>query len=228
MAEGDNWRQTNQGLIFPDPRPTRSDRLREEMREEVREEVAWEMARDQYRANLVEQISSGNVNAGGLGLNEYNWDRQLGEGGLAPGAGPEVLRILAQRLTALQSSFYGGQFGFGYDSSQQEQGDALQKMSSLIWVFPEYNPLIKQMVQIRGLYVFGQGYEIRGESKKVKMQKIQQIRQEKQMLQMQGMQMQQDTEQGQMQGQDDASQALANNAMMQRYGGTGRAPRIPP
>ena len=130
----------------------------------------------------MESIQPAQRNAGALGVANYENEQSWGGGGWRSGAEDETLRLLAERLGSLHSNLYGGEYGVGYGTfNSQTVSDTIRQISSLIWVFPEYNPLIKQMVELRGLYVFGQGFEIRGESKKKKRQAIQKLRQEREM-----------------------------------------------
>ena len=98
------------------------------------------------------------------------------------GLGPqeEVLRLLSERLTHISGRLYGGVYGFGYGGvTESELGDILRQMSAIMWIFPEYNPMIKQLVSIRPNYVFGQGFDVAGESKRRKREKMKLIHQKR-------------------------------------------------
>ena len=185
MAE-ENWLPSSSGaLIVPPSAPreihsTYFVRERERIMEEVRQEF------DGAIGNLQEQIGpQGNAQA--LGLSGFG-DEVFGDGGFWGRGGPqeEVLRLLAERLTQISGRLYGGMFGFGYGGqTESELGDIIRQLAALMWVFPEYNPMIKQMVDIRPLYVFGQGFDVVGESKRKKRQQMRKIHERRLELQMQ-------------------------------------------
>ena len=227
----DHWDQRRNGLIVPPQPPPRPESWTPDtLMEEIRSEF------DGAISELRESIDSSRQSAAGLGLTSYYWEKETGEMGFNAGAVEEVLRLLAERLTVLHGTMYGGQYGFGYGSGGQEVGDTIRQLSQLIWIFPEYNPLIKQMVEIRGLYVFGQGVEIRGESKRKKRAAIEKLKKKREELQAQ------QELQAAMQptaldgpspsanGRDNGNtpgESMMRNSEYQRYGGTGRAPSIP-
>lgn len=204
-----------------------------ELLEEMKEEI-----RNTFDGAVSEFREAAYGNAGGLGLNSYNLDLALGEGGLAPGSIDEVLRLISERVTALSNNLYGGQFGYGYATNNQEVGDTIRQLSALMWIFPEYNPLLKNMVRIRATYVFGEGVEVLGESRKRVQKYIRELR-EKRELEKEALRQQQEAMlQMGMAGSNGAGgsgqsagggqpQGQARNALYQKTGTTGHAPSVP-
>ncbi len=229
----DNWLATSAGIAFPPQRsqpqaPTNDSGYSQELLEQVRAEF------DGVASALREMaVLPSNRSGDALGSAQANMEDALGERGFGSGAIDEVLQLLAERLTSIHGTLYGGHYGFGYGVSENEVGDIVRQLASLIWIFPEYNPLIKQMVEIRGLYVFGQGFEVKGESKERKKQRIEEIRQKREERELQNQMVQQAAGQGapgdeagagagETQGQDNAK-----NALYQKYGGTGTSSSMP-
>ena len=229
----DNWLATSAGVAFPPQRsrpqaPNNASGYSEELLEQVRAEV------DGMTSALREMaVLPSNRSGDALGAAQSNLEDSLGERGFGSGAIDEVLQLLAERLTSIHGTLYGGHYGFGYGVSENEVGDIVRQLASLIWIFPEYNPLIKQMVEIRGLYVFGQGFEVKGESKERKRQKIEEVQIKRDQQKMEKEMIQQAAGQGapgdesgagagETQGQDNAK-----NALFQRYGGTGTSSSMP-
>ena len=50
----------------------------------------------------------------------------------------------------MHGNLYGGEYG---TFNSHSISGVVWQISSLIWAFLEYNPLIKQIVELRGLYV---------------------------------------------------------------------------
>lgn len=228
MVTENSWGSTPNGLYVPPmvnkPKPE-FDRAGFGYPNELIESVKSEV--DTLVHELRENIPAGGADA--LGLQQYNFERQFGDQGFAHGATEEVMRLIAERLTAIHQNLYGSQYGYGYGTSEQDMGDTIRQLSALIWVFPEYNPLIKQSVMIRPLYVFGQGFEVRGESRKRKQKKIREIAERRQLAktmqaQQQAAMMQDPSAEAGEDGQDNPS---GRNALYQRYGGTGRSDSRP-
>ena len=225
----DHWEERRNGLLLP-PQPPPRNPSPDQFMEEIRSEF------DGALSELRESIDSSRQSAAGLGLTSYYWEQASGEMGFNSGAVEEVLRLLAERLTVLHGTLYGGQYGFGYGSGGQEVGDTIRQLSQLIWIFPEYNPLIKQMVEIRGLYVFGQGVEIRGESKRKKKAAIEKLKKKREEIQAQ-QELQAAMQPTPLDGPSPTANGTDNgnspgasmmrNSEYQRYGGTGRAPSTP-
>ena len=237
MSE-ETWGESPSGILMPPPKPNRRPRIYEEYPAELVEAVRGEF--DGIISNLQESIQGGLGNADALGVAAYNREYEFGEGFLGrQGPQEEVLRLLSERLTHISTRLYGGVYGFGYGGvTEAELGDILRQMSALMWVFPEYNPMIKQLVSIRPNYVFAQGFDIVGESKKRKKQKmklIQERRAEMQLQRQQQMQMMADqAAQGGQPGQGGGNSgpgysagSMGRDSMMQRNGASGRVPSTP-
>ena len=226
MAAEDSWGQSDVGLFVPPAKPVQG-KWPKELVEEV------EGFYDGVVGNLLEQISSAQAGVG-LGLEEYQRDQDLGEFfGKFRGPAEQVLRMLAERMVQLSNRVYAGQYGYGYGGiNDSEVGDVTRQISLMMWVFPELNPMVKQMVEIRPDYVFGQGVDIRGESKKRKKQKMRAIIQKR--AQMQELQQQQAQamanmgepgSNGSQAGYDPAS--MGRDSMFQANGASGHAPSTP-
>ena len=254
LQEG--WSETHGGLAYPPIRRNPSlgpqepnDWIGGGYSSDLLEAVRGEF--DGAMSSFMEQISPGNVSGDALGAQSWQREQGFGDSGIPSGATEEVLRLLAERLTAVHSNIYGGQYGYGFGLSENEVGDIIRQLSAIIWVFPEYNPLIKQMVDLRGLYCFAQGFEIRGESKRKKKARLRAIRQRKEQMKMEREAMQQSAmaaiagagpegNGGSTNGNGGSASGssggaaggggpnnLARNALYQRYGGTGRSSSIP-
>ena len=240
----ENWNERPSGILMPPPKPEARPRVYEEYPPGLVEAVRQEF--DGAIGNLMESVSSAQLNAGALGLEEYHREYEFGEGGYGRhGPMEEVLRLISERLTHISGRLYGGVYGFGYGGvTESELGDILRQLSAIMWVFPEYNPLIKQLVAIRPNYVFGQGFDIIGESKRRKKQKMKLIQERRAEMQLQRQQQMQAMQQmamdpsgqGGQQGQGGGGQqrqqgyspvSMGADAMMQRNGRSGRAPSTP-
>ena len=228
-----NWLNTPGGLIVP---PERRGPSSEDIRQQavLREALGiFHSAVDEFResAELKENIG-GYGNGATLGAQSWNLESQFGEKGFSSGAAEEVLRSLSEYLTTIQGGFYGSQYGYGYGTGSLQVGDVVKQISSLIWVFPEYNPVIKRMTEVRGLYVFGQGFEIRGESKKKKRARIralQEVRLQKEIDAQVNAQISASPTPGDEAGAGPGADAngMAKNALFQGYGASGHASSQP-
>ena len=224
-----NWLNTPGGLMVPpDRKPPSSGDIRQQA--VLREALGiFHSAVDEFRetAELKENIGGGN--GATLGAQSWNLEGQIGEKGFGGGAAEEVLRSLSEYLTTIQGGFYGSQYGYGYGTGSLQVGDVVKQISSLIWVFPEYNPVIKRMTEVRGLYVFGQGFEIRGESKKKKRARIralQEVRLQKELDAQANAQISAAPVPGDEAGADGGG-GMAKNALFQSYGASGHASSQP-
>lgn len=229
----DNWLETQSGLSYPPQRAGMGERQREELREELFAEF------DGALSQLFESIDSQNPGRGaGLGVENRSWEDSLGDSGWGSGNSDESLRLLAERISSTPGTLYGSEFGFGYGTgSGQQFSDIVRHLSYLIWQFPQLNPLIKQMVELRGLYVFGQGFEVRGESKRKKAEAIRAMQEKRAEMEAQAdaQQMMMGAAQtGDESGATDGkpasgmdADALADNALMQRNGASGQASSAP-
>ena len=230
MTTPDGWNRTHSGLSVP---PIRGHRSPNGVPPEVFREAMslFDSAMDEFRESVeLKENLDGQGTGTGLGATAWNWESALGERGFSGGAVEEVLRVLSEYLTTIQGTFYGIQYGYGYTGVGGGQvGEVIKQICNLIWAFPEYNPMIKQMVTVRGLYVFGQGFEVRGESKKRKQRRIRELqmlrleREEEAKMQAQlGMMPPTGDETGAADQED-----LARNALYQRYGATGQTSSTP-
>ena len=231
-----DWLNTPGGLAVP---PARPQRARNAGDQDILREAhsILSQAHSEFReaVELRENLGDGSS----LGAGQWNLEGRLGEQGFSAGAAEEVLRSLAEYLTTIQGGFYGSQYGYGYGSSSLQVGDVVKQISSLIWVFPEYNPLIKQMCVVRSLYVFGQGFEVRGESKRKKKQRIralQEARLQKEIDAEVNAQIANTPSPGDetggmngngSNGSNGGGNGTARNALFQKYGATGRASSQP-
>ena len=232
MSE-EGWVSLDSGLVHPPQVQRRAQPVSDELMEAVRQEF------DGAITELMESIQPAQRNASALGVANYENEQSWGDGGWRTGAEDETLRLLSERLGSLHSNLYGGEYGVGYGTfNSQTVSDIVRQISSLIWVFPEYNPLIKQMVELRGLYVFGQGFEVRGESKKKERQAIQMLRQEREMRELEQQAMaaagmvppvvgSDEQKPGGVSKPGQSATGMANNAMMQRNGASGHASSTP-
>ena len=114
---------------------------------------------------LLESAIPSNLRAAGSGYGVSDWE--FAQSNLVT-RGPigNLLTLLAERMISLYGGLYGGQFGHGIGDYDGDRSNSIRTMAPLMWVFPEYLPLVKRAVSIRPLYVFGQGYKVSGESKR--------------------------------------------------------------
>ena len=248
--------QTPNGIIFS------SSQLREEQNarqvnpgdypEELVSAVRAEFA--QAIATLQEETPNWSYSGDSLGVASWELDQQIGElgpGFFRGGGAEEWLTYLAEKINRMHAGMYGGQYGGSYGIQTYDMSETLKEVARLMWLFPIFNPLIKQLVEIRALYVWGQGYEIKAESRARKKRKRRENKEKHDLAVQQRQQMQQMAMQasGMMGGGQNgngnngsnnngngnrqsgqSAQGLARNGMYQQYGQTGRAssqPRFP-
>ena len=234
-----DWFNTPNGLAVPPARPgPRRDTGSPDILREAHGILSQAYSEFREHVELRENIG-GFGDGSSLGARSWNAEGSFGEQGFSAGAAEEVLRSLAEYLTTIQGGFYGSQYGYGYGSSSLQVGDVVKQISSLIWVFPEYNPLIKQMCVVRSLYVFGQGFEVRGESKRKKKARIrllQEARLQKEIDAQVNAQISSTPDPGDetgamngngSNGSNGGGPDMARNALFQKYGATGQGSSQP-
>ena len=243
MTTPAGWAQTPGGIAFdpsklpPTPASMTPGEYPPELVQQVRSEFATIIATLQEAELQENAINDWNYSGDTLGVGEWTAEQAIGEGYRGRFQDPEsMMSYLADILYRTYYGMQGGQLGVGYGIyGGGDMQYALTNMLRIMWMFPVFNPLAKQLVEIRSLYVFGQGYEIKAESKKQKREKMLANKekhdlavQQRQLMQQQAMQMTGMTPPGQngaQNGQD--ANGMMRNGLYQGYGETGRANSMP-
>ena len=191
MAEqyeaGPNWFVDSMGIIRPPeyevPDPPDYIQYPIEIVEQVRKEYSGQL--QEWGEMLTHGAVAGAMlreegffpELPGLTPADADADQSYGEGGLRSGESIEDwLTRESLRIVRVFRANFGGFLNQNIDQQDGSAIDAIRQISSRMWIFPQYNPLIKQMVDIRGLYVLGQGFEVKAESKRMKKRKVKEMR----------------------------------------------------